>query len=134
MKGLEFLKANANRDALILIVEDAIAKKVIFAWTNLFPKYEDFEADGMALPDVLRIAWNGPTPEELDTLSRIAGLPRRTVEEKVIQLSRARLIFPDGSASDLALKVIEAEISAKLRKMVGPQKKKEEAKREEPKK
>lgn len=126
MKALEMLKANSTKDALILILEDAIAKKVLFAWTNLFPQFVDFDAEGLSLADVLNKAWNEmPSDKQLDTLARIAGLPRRTVEEKVIQLSRARLIFPDGSAAELALKMIEAEISAKVRKLVGPKKKEE---------
>jgi hypothetical protein len=139
MKALDMLKNSASKDALILIIDDESAKKVLFAWTNLFPSFTDFDTfnhrpDGdlgpinieMPLPEVIDRAWQGITEEQYEKLARIAGLPRRTVEDKVMQLSRARLIFPDGTASEYALKMIEAEIAGKARKLLGRQTKREE--------
>lgn len=124
MNALDAIKQSSTKDALLLIIDDPVAKKVLFAWTNLYPAYTDFDSANMTLKEILDKAWS--TTLDFEQLSRIAGLPRRTVEEKIIQLARARLIFPDGTASPFALKVIEAEISGKVRKFIGGKKAAEE--------
>lgn len=117
--AFEALKASTPKNAVSLIMDDESAKRVIIAWTNSFPGHvADFEVKPEdTITDIIKMAWGCPI--DYEALSRIAGLPAKTVEVKISQLSALRLIYPDGTASNLALQIIEAETTAKVRKYLG---------------
>jgi hypothetical protein len=51
---------------------------------------------------------------DLYRLSELAGVPYHAVLEKWPRLREANLVYPDGSISESALKVIRSEIAGKL--------------------
>jgi len=119
MKAFEALKASSPKNAVSLIMDDESAKRVIVAWTNAFPAHkEDFDVpEGATIPEILLAAW--ATPIDYEKIGQIAGLPAKTVEVKIRQLASLRLIYPDGTAANLAMQIIEAETAAQVRKYLG---------------
>ena len=119
MMALEALRKAERRDALALMIDDPAAKRILVAWTYLKPPYVDFGVpDAMQMDEVRDIAW-GRIRANYKLLGRMANVPYRLVREKFDTLRLAGLVYPDGTASDLALRVIGNEVAASVSRAAG---------------
>jgi hypothetical protein len=121
--ALEALKASERLESLILIVDDAEAKRLLAAWVRYGAKFKDRAvraSDVLASPEFCKSLWS----EEVDVfrLSRMAGVRYNDALDKWERLTQSRLAYPDGSispnASGLIIQELKERIKAKRAKDV----------------
>lgn len=116
MTALEYLKKQTRNDALALIVSDDWAKRVLVSWTYHPTDFRDFLlSDGISPLDAKKAAWRGVKPDER-LLCKLAGVPQRLARDKFEMLKTVGLIYPDGTAYDLALRVIGNEVATVVKR------------------
>ena len=113
MTALEYLKSQTRNDALALIVGDDQAKRLLVSWTYHPIRYSDFtlqDPQVLTPKQIIHYAWKGLKIDER-MLSKLAGIPQRLAREKFEMLKTTGLIYPDGTAYGLALRVIGNEVA-----------------------
>jgi len=116
---LELLKASGpqedrNQHLLAVMLSDDDAKKVLSAWTiygarcrndrELKPG-EDLQAASKKIWPVV----------DYETLSSLSGVHLGSVIEVFQRLREMRLVYPDGTSNEIALRLVRAEIGAIIR-------------------
>jgi len=115
-EALDLLKMRDYRGGALLIAGDPMAKKLLAAWavTPLIwipPTSEaPADTDHNGLWDWI---WED-TEIDLDLLSRRSGVPYSFMEPKLTILVASRLIFPDGTISDFAEKILASDVAREL--------------------
>ncbi len=120
MNALSILKSDLQmQEALILVMNDVVAKKVAVAWKIYEPSFTDSEyrskEDNRTQLDRL---WEGIGPIDMSRLSEIAGVPMTRTVKAFARLKAARLIWPDGSMSMEVRKIIAGDVGLKYRPMM----------------
>lgn len=129
--ALDFFKAQESFHSEVVhpLIRDPILRNLVVAWTTIpvtfnDPKIPDesLKGNGNAKEDENRRwknLWTGVDydREELATALRIDEMK---VMRLVDRASAFRLIYPDGTANELAVKYVRAEISKSLNKKPGP--------------
>lgn len=121
--ALDFIKTtfeNRNRESLILIINDDLAKRVLIAWTLYQPTLKDFDIKATDNPIIVLDRLWAPTLKEMDIerLALIAGVPSTRAAKIFDRLRVAALIFPDGTAAPNALSVVRAEVASYIQDMM----------------
>lgn len=109
MNLVEALRRAEPEEALFLLRDDIDAQKVFVAWSMYCPRWvtRDLpDADVMNPLDLVKLAW-GSSNVDYAFLATLAGIPEATVSDKLTKLANIRLIFPDGSVSERALRMIK---------------------------
>ncbi len=100
-------------------MDDAVAKKTAVAWKIYRPTFKEPSAKaGEDEHTMIARFWEGVGPIDFDRLANIAGLPVTKVTKAFARLRAANLIWPDGSMSDEARKIIVGEINVHLMPMI----------------
>ncbi len=112
MKSLDAIKASLEtREALILIMNDAEAKRVMVAWTIYAPSFADPEFNPkLDLRKQLARLWEEAGTIDIDRLAQIAGVPVTRAGRTFVRLKVANLIWPDGSMAREARKIILGDV------------------------
>jgi hypothetical protein len=120
MGTLAVLKnALRNQEALILVMNDAVAKKVMVAWKIYGPTFADPEfKPRVELRAQLARLWEEVGPIDMDRLAEIAGVPATRAARAFARLKAAHLIWPDGSSSEEARRIVLGDVSAYIRPLV----------------
>ncbi len=113
--ALEYVKAKLNKDESVnLVLDDEEAKKVLSAWRVLPIAVKDFNVRDTVEPlAVLATLWTHAA-FKMEELSVLSTVPETRLLMIFNRLRAAYLIWPDGSISDLALKVLNADRTAYL--------------------
>lgn len=111
MTALELIKTKlAKFESVIVVMKDDEAKKVIGAWISYGQKCSDFVVSPTADPRVTaERLWEEAEPIDLDQLSLISGVPATRAGRIFERLRICSLIFPDGTISDGASRLIYGE-------------------------
>jgi len=120
MSSLPILKlALRSQESLILIMNDVMAKRVAVAWKIYRPAFKEPAAkSGEDAYDSIARFWEGVGAINFDRLAEIAGLPVTKVTKAFARLKAANLIWPDGTMSDEARKIIVGDINVYLMPMI----------------
>lgn len=115
MTALPVIKAALQmQEALILIMNDAEAKKVAVAWKIYEPVFIDKEYKPKVDYRIqLASLWEGVGEIDIDRLAQIAGVPVTRTAKAFARLQAARLIWPDGSMSGEVTKIIAGDVGLK---------------------
>ncbi len=116
---LEFMKAQSQVMDVLPILEDDMAQKVLIAWPRLAISRTP-PAD--PLPEGSNAAWRWlwqGVEFDANELAGVAGIHIQMVHSKVEQLKGNHLIYPDGSMSDMAVKLLNAKTTSHLRELKG---------------
>lgn len=116
MNAIELLKNQKRPELLYLLMRDVEAKRVLVAWTiygHVDPKRNDIDDDSQ-FEKMVEATWFQTTSVNPHRLANLAGLSVGMAEKKHDLLKELGLIYPDGTASDDAVKIIRAEVEAQL--------------------
>lgn len=124
------------------LIHDPILRNLIVAWTMLQVEFGDPDVSSLQAQKVAEdLAEIPPTQEEENRWWRVlwseADYDKEDLANSLrldpIKITRMvdravafRLIFPDGTVSELAIKYIKGEVAKSLQKKPGPKPKKEE--------
>ncbi len=120
MSSLAIIKlALRSQESIILIMNDDIAKRVAVAWKIYRPDFKERAGKSKedAYEGIARL-WNGIGQVDFDRLAMIAGLPVTKVAKAFGRLRAANIIWPDGTMSEEARKIIVGEINVHLMPMI----------------
>ncbi len=120
MSSLPVLKlALRSQESIILIMNDGVAKRVAVAWKIYRPTFkEPATKAGEDVYATIERFWSSLNPINFDRLGEIAGLPVTKVVKAFARLRAANLIWPDGTMSEEARKIIVGEINVHLMPMI----------------
>jgi hypothetical protein len=120
LKALDVVKANLkNAEALILIMNDVVAKKVMVAWRIYGPEFADPEFNSkLDLRVQLARLWEGVGPIDMNRLAEIAGVPMTRAVKAFARLRAAHLIWPDGSSTEDARRIVIADVQGYVRPLM----------------
>ena len=113
------IKEVENREALLFLLDDLDAKKVLVAWTLYRPEFRD-RARGKK-ESVLEAFWNlwdESEPVDFARLSKVAGVPYQTTLVSFERFRHARLVYPDGTISESALNIVRAEVGSYIKNLL----------------
>jgi hypothetical protein len=120
---LEALKLNApqddrNQHLLAVMVNDPDASKVLSAWTYYGARCT---RDRELRPDEDYVALGKKIWPRVDfeRLSRLSGVHLGLVMDVFHRLKEARLLYPDGTSNEIALRLVRAEVGAVIRGITG---------------
>ena len=102
----------------MLVMEDNDAKKVMIAWKKYRPLFNDRPIKKGARVDIDQLwqeAWDSLGEIDFLKLSRNAGVPFKTTVDAWHRLVDCRLIYPDGTISPNASRLLNAEVGHYLR-------------------
>jgi hypothetical protein len=123
MTILQAIKANGptettNQHLLVFMVNDLDAQKVLGGWTVYkTPPIKDRE---LAPDEDYLVVGKRIWPRvDYGKLSRLSGVHLGAVMEVFHRLREARLVYPDGTANEQALRIVRAEVGATVRNMTG---------------
>jgi len=123
---LEAMKAKGQVMDVLPILDDDMAQKVLIAWTRIIVTRN--KTTGSTPPEcetasgTENAAWNwlwSGVEYDANDLAAVAGIHIQMVKPKVDQLKGNRLIFPDGTISEFAVKVLTAKTHEAIRQMKG---------------
>jgi len=122
MTAIEAAKRLDTLHSLILIMGDMDAKKVLIAWTLYGAKCKDITLKGNAgferltasAKSMLEMVWE-TVEVDFERLSVLAGIPFATTMQIFQRLKEARIIFPDGTATDNAMVIVKSDVGAYLK-------------------
>jgi hypothetical protein len=114
--ALMVFKAADIPEGATLVADDVPALKVLAAW-RLCPLSAEFPSGAAPDNEADRWDWLWQNVEpNYEMLSDRSGVqPESFVADKVLVLQTARLIFPDGTISGMASKILAARIASELR-------------------
>jgi len=118
---LEFLrpfKSHERDDALVFLVNDKAALRVVAAWSNLNIRWSD---PGTTPPTIENELWSWLWIGCDVTPSMIAistGLRMSIVREILPVLQSARLIYPDGTIHASAATVVAGDVARALERII----------------
>lgn len=120
MSSLPVLKlALRSQEAIILIMNDVVAKRTAVAWKIYRPDFKEPAGKaGESVYDSIERLWDSLGEIDFDRLAEIAGLPVTKVAKAFARLRAANLIWPDGSMSEEARKIIVGDINVHLMPMI----------------
>ena len=122
MTILQTLKFNGpqedrNQHLLVFMINDSDAQKVLGAWT-LYGARTNKDREMQPNEDYL-VAGKKIWPRvDYEKLSRLSGVHLGAVMEVFHRLREARLLYPDGTANEQALRIVRAEVGATIRGLV----------------
>lgn len=123
MNALEYLKTRSSPTTLGLIVDDAIARRVLIAWTLQTSTCKPWEmrkaANEPPLDDLVRRLWETAPVPDYQAMGRIAREPVNVVMDRFTMLQYAALVYPDGTAYDRAIQIVTAAALKDTKKLVG---------------
>lgn len=118
MNALEWVKQQLNSpEAILLVVDNKPAKDVLLAWTYYrpFPFTDPLHHKNDDPEQVLIKLWSYVQPVDFERLGMISGMPASVAERIFWQLTNCRLIWPDGTISDDARKLLTTEATLTAR-------------------
>lgn len=119
MTAIEKLKATAHDESLLLMLSNPDAKLVAVGWEHYHPAFEDFDVpEDASVSQVLGQAWERVTVD-YELLAQLSLVGERIAEWVFPMLQNAQIVFPDGSISDLARRVLRAEVAGFVKKAAG---------------
>lgn len=114
---LESIKAQSQVMDVLPILEDDMAQKVLIAWPRIGISRT---LPSSPLPDDTNAAWRWlwqGVEFDANELATIAGMHVQASSQKFEQIKGNHLIFPDGSMSDIAKKLLTDKTNARLREL-----------------
>lgn len=112
MSDLDAFKTTEPSETLFLVSDDAQAKKLLSVWPYLWkhaPSYpkgpppEDMNERWLWL-------WSLVQPD-FEAMAERSGLPKYAVKEKFEVLKAGRLVYPDGTVSQWATRMLRTEVA-----------------------
>jgi len=116
---LEAMKAKGQVMDVLPILDDDMAQRVLIAWPRITITRTP-TSDPMPEGDntIWHWLWLG-IDYNAEELAAVVGFQSKRVRLKVDQLKGNRLIFPDGTISEYAEKVLTAKTHEAIRQMKG---------------
>jgi len=113
--ALEYVKTKLTKDESVnLVLEDEEAKKVLSAWRVLPLTVKDFNVRDTVDPvAVLATLW-AHASVNIAELSKLSTIPETRAKTIFERLRAAYLIWPDGTITDLGIKLLNADRTAYL--------------------
>jgi len=138
---LEYFKIKSQDQGQNLhpLIHDPILRNLIVAWTMIQVETGEPDLSGLAEETVAqllsslkpdsenkwwRILWS-KVQYDREELANALRLDPIRMTRMVDRAAAYRLIFPDGTAAELAIKYIKGEVAKSLQKKTGPKKKPE---------
>lgn len=117
MTAIEFIKKRlGGLEALLLIKGDLRAQRVLVAWTLYKPpqpkSLNDTVQESSDPKDVARVLWEEVGEIDISHLAALADIPVSKLTQIFWRLCQAGLIWPDGTVSANAQKILLAESNA----------------------
>jgi hypothetical protein len=115
MTALQSIKlAFENREALLFLINDKRTQKIMVAWTLYFAKEPTFtHIEPLGNPQAtLDLLWDDVGDVDFARLSEIADVPLTKAVDVFERLRAARLVFPDGTIPEGAMRIVRAEVGA----------------------
>lgn len=118
MNALEAIKLELSAvEAVILIVDDPLAQKVLVGW-SLYrpPPFPDAPLKKNETSEsALRRLWEAVGAIDFTRLALLSGVPASKAERSFERLRAANLLWPDGTVMSNALTIIRGRSNAILR-------------------
>ncbi len=115
---IELHKKFEREDAVVLVMNDLDALKVMEAWIIKHPPLTDRPLKKNEDPqDALAALWEQVIPDFIE-ISRIAKLPMNTAVEIFARLRVSRLIYPDGTAHKNAFDALKGELGVYISSLI----------------
>ncbi len=119
MTALEITKSVEQYESLILIMDDLDAQKLMAAWQLYRPAFTDRAVrKGETVDDLWEKLWESVEPIQYKKLSDDSGVPYATVCVLFRRLMNARLIYPDGTISPNAKKLLTTAVGGNIAGLV----------------
>lgn len=112
MSELDVFKNNEPGDTIYVVTDDVEAKKLLAMWPFLW-KHNPTYPKGTPPDDTndrWEWVWQNIHPDA-DVMAARSGVPKHTVLEKFELLKCAHLIYPDGTTSQWAQRLLRTEMS-----------------------
>lgn len=118
MTVLDVIKSLEGGSALILVMKDEQAKKVLAAWTRYRPKCSDGPLEnGETIENAFARLWAQLPEIDYEKLSDWSGVPMSTTIQIFHRLRDTEIIYPDGTVTKDAYDLLEGEKSAYLKNL-----------------
>jgi hypothetical protein len=119
MTALELIKSIEQYESLILVIDDLDAQKVMAAWQIYHPPFKDRPIrKGETASDIWLSLWNSIEPIQFKLVSDDSGVPFASVCVLFRRLQNAHLIYPDGTISPNAKKLLTTAVGSNIAGMV----------------
>lgn len=114
--AIAYFKERESAEAILLVIDNHDAKKVLVAWTMYPLEYNETtigknESDAEAWERI----WYYVYPIHHEKIARIAGVPYSSTLQAWNMLRTCRLIYPDGTISKNCQAIIATEVKSYLR-------------------
>lgn len=107
-------KAEDDPTRIVCLVDDLEAMRVVAVWPNVPMTWKKAKgAQPEERNELWAWLWEGCDVYE-PQVAEMAGVGERAVAAKITMLASARLIFPDGTVSNLARGLIQRRVSREL--------------------
>ncbi len=117
--ALTEIKETENREALLFLLDDLDAKKVLVAWTLYRPVFRDrARVKKESIVEAYWALWEESDEVDIARLSNVAGVPYQTTLVCFERFKHARLIYPDGTISESALQIVRAEVGSYIKNLL----------------
>jgi hypothetical protein len=117
---LELAKSGEKAEAIFLVMEDYLAKKIMVAWTLCKTGFKDAQArKGETADEARERSWLLGSPVDMVALSELADVPLLTTKDKFWRMQAAGIVYPDGSLHKIGYNLLRAEVGSYIR-MIAP--------------
>ncbi|SRR5216684_4108884 len=119
MTALEAMKSVRRLESLVLFLDNPNAKKVLAAWTLYRTQCKDRPLQPNETPDqAYWTLWLESAEVEYPVLAETAGVPLNACVSLFDRLKQARQIFPDGTITQDAMAILQAEVRTQVQSVL----------------